>query len=119
MADHDLCPLDRRSPMPGASKMTKPQFVAAMAERAGLDKRQVTAVFDALSGLIKDQLGPNGPGELTVLNLLKLKVKEAAATQDREGIDPFTKQKKLIKGKPAYRKAKATPMKGLKDLVAG
>ena len=52
--------------MPGASKMTKPQFVAAMAERSGLDKRQVTAVFDALGALIKDQLGANGPGELTV-----------------------------------------------------
>lgn len=105
--------------MAGASKMTKPQFVAAMAEKAGLDKRQVTAVFDALSALIKDQLGPNGPGELTVLNLLKLKVKDAPATQDREGIDPFTKQARTIKGKPASRKVKATPMKGLKDLVSG
>lgn len=105
--------------MPGASKMTKPQFLAAMAEKAGLDKRQVTAVFDALQALIKDQLGPNGPGELTVLNLLKLKVKATAATEDRQGVDPFTKQPKLLKGKPASRKVKATPMKGLKDLVAG
>ncbi len=105
--------------MAGASKMTKTQFLAAMAEKAGLDKRQVNAVFDALSGLIKEQLGPSGPGELTVLNLVKLKVKETAATQDREGVDPFTKEKRVFKGKPASRKVRATPMKGLKDLVSG
>lgn len=73
--------------MPGASKLTKPQFVAAMAERSGLDKRQVTAVFDALAGLIKDQLGASGPGELAVLNLIKLKVKVTAATEAKEGVD--------------------------------
>lgn len=105
--------------MPGASKLTKPQFVAAMAERSGLDKRQVTAVFDALAGLIKDQLGANGPGELTVLNLLKLKVKVTAATEASEGVNPFTKEKQMRPAKPASRKVKATPMKGLKDLVAG
>lgn len=105
--------------MPGASKMTKAQFLAAMAERAGLDKGQVTRAFDALSGLIKDQLGPNGPGELTVLNLLKLKVKISPATPERETINPFTKEKQISKAKPASRKVKATPMKGLKDLVAG
>ncbi len=104
--------------MAGANKMTKPQFVAAMAEKAGLDKRQVTAVFDALSSLIKEQLGPNGPGELTVLNLLKLKVKVTPATEDRQGVDPFTKQPKLLKGKAASRKVKATAMKGLKDLLS-
>ena len=104
--------------MPGASKMTKPQFVAAMAERAGLDKRQVTAVFDALAALIKDQLGPNGPGELTVLNLLKLKVKETPAQPEGQKLNPFTKEMQTTKAKPASRKVKATPMKGLKDLVA-
>lgn len=105
--------------MPGASKMTKPQFVAAMAERSGLDKRQVTAVFDALGALIKDQLGANGPGELTVLNLIKLKVKAVPATPEKPSTNPFTGQPTVIKAKPASRKVKATPMKGLKDLVAG
>lgn len=102
--------------MAGA-KMTKPQFIAAMAEKSGLDKRQVNGFFDALTGLIKEQLGPNGPGELTVLNLLKLKVKITAATQDAEKPDPFTKEMRLVKGKPASRKVKATAMKGLKDLL--
>ena len=100
-----------------ATKMTKTQFMQAMAERAGLDKRQVNAVFDALSGLIKDQLGPSGPGELTILNLVKLKVKITEAKPETEGVDPFTKEKKIFKAKPASRKVRATPMTGLKDLV--
>jgi nucleoid DNA-binding protein len=103
--------------MAGA-KLTKSQFVAAVAEKAGLEKRQVSALFDALTAVIKEQLGTQGPGEVAVLNLLKLKVKEAPATQDREGLHPITKEKTLIKGKPASRKVKATAMKGLKDLVA-
>jgi nucleoid DNA-binding protein len=100
------------------SKLTKSQFVAAVAEKAGLDKRQASAVFDALSAVIKEQLGASGPGEVAILNLLKLKVKDVPATQDREGLHPITKQKTLIKGKPASRKVKASAMKGLKDLVA-
>jgi nucleoid DNA-binding protein len=102
--------------MAGA-KMTKTQFIASMAERSGLDKRQVVAVFDALSALVKDQLAVGGPGELTILNLIKLKVKETKATEDREGINPITKEKQFQKGKPASRKVRATAMKGLKDLV--
>lgn len=103
--------------MAGA-KMTKTQFIAAIAERSGFDKRQVTAVFDALSGLIKDQLGPSGPGEIAVLNLLKLKVKEVAATTERQAPHPITKAMTTIKAKPASRKVRATAMKGLKDLVS-
>jgi DNA-binding protein HU-beta len=104
--------------MAGA-KLTKPQFIAAVAEKSGLDKRQVNAVFDALTALIKDQLGANGPGEVAVLNLLKLKVKIAAATPETQKQNPFTKEMQTVKAKPASRKVKATAMKGLKDLVAG
>jgi DNA-binding protein HU-beta len=103
--------------MAGA-KLTKPQFIAAMAEKSGLDKRQVNAVFDALTALLKEQLGPNGPGEVAVLNLLKLKVKATPATPETEKKNPFTGQPTVVKAKPASRKVKATAMKGLKDLVA-
>jgi nucleoid DNA-binding protein len=102
-----------------SAKMTKTQFIQSMAERSGLDKRQVNAVFEALSALVKDQLGDGGPGELTIPNLVKLKAKSTPATQDREGLDPFTKEKKVFKGKPASRKVRATPVKALKDLVGG
>lgn len=105
--------------MAGASKLTKPQFMAAMAEKSGLDKRQVNAAFDALQSVIKEQLGPDGPGELSILNLLKLKVKVTKGVAVGELVtNPFTKTKEPAKeAKPGTRKIKSTPMKGLKDLV--
>jgi hypothetical protein len=68
--------------------------------------------------LIKKELGPQGPGEVTIPNLIKLKAKATPATQDREGINPFTKQPTVIKGKPASLKIRATPVKALKDMLA-
>jgi DNA-binding protein HU-beta len=103
--------------MAGASKMTKTQFITAISEGARLDKKQVTAVFDALTSLIKDQLGPSGPGELTIPGLVKLKAKITPATEDGMKPHPFTKGMKFHKGKPASRKVRATPIKALKDLV--
>ena len=103
--------------MAGPSKLTKTQFIAAISEGARLDKKQVSAVFDALATLIKDQLGDNGPGELTIPGLIKLKAKSTPATADGERRHPFTKEMVFVKGKPASRKVRATPIKALKDLV--
>lgn len=103
--------------MAGSNKLTKAQIIAALAESAGLDKRSVSGVFDALSELVKKQLGAGGPGEVVIPGLVKLKAKSTPATQDRPGVNPFTKEPTVIKGKPASRKIRATPIKALKDLV--
>jgi nucleoid DNA-binding protein len=100
------------------NKLTKAQIIAALAEGSGLDKKAVNSVLDALAGLIKKELAATGPGEITIPNLVKLKAKATAATEDRQGVNPFTKQPQLIKGKPASLKVRATPVKALKDLLA-
>jgi nucleoid DNA-binding protein len=102
--------------MSGASKLTKAQFISGIAESAGLDKKAVSSVLDAIADLVKKQLGPDGPGEVTVPGLVKLKAKVRPATEDRPGVNPFTKQPTTIKGKPASRTVKALPIKALKDL---
>ena len=104
--------------MAGSNKLTKAQIIAALAEGSGLDKKAVNSVLEALSNLIKKELGAQGPGEITVPNLVKLKAKATAATEDRQGVNPFTKQPQLIKGKPASLKVRATPVKALKDMLA-
>ncbi|MCK6593073.1 MAG: HU family DNA-binding protein [Polyangiaceae bacterium] len=101
--------------MPGSNKLTKAQVVAALAEASGLDKKSVSSVLDALSTLAKKELSAQGPGEITVPGLVKLKAKATAATQDRQGVNPFTKQPMTIKGKPASRKIRAAPVKALKE----
>ncbi|MFO0552083.1 MAG: HU family DNA-binding protein [Polyangiaceae bacterium] len=102
-----------------SAKLTKSQLVAALAEKAGLDKGQVNAVFDALITVVKEQLSPEGPGEITILNLLKLKVKETKAKEAGMRPDPVSKELRMQRAKPASRKVKATPMKGLKELIEG
>ena len=98
-------------------RLTKSQVVSELAEMAELDKKSVNRVFDGLAELIKKQLGARGPGEFVIPGLIKLRAVKKPATKDRPGINPFTKQPITIKGKPASKKVRATPLKSLKDLV--
>ena len=100
-----------------SNKLTKAQIITALSESSGLDKKAVTDLLDVLTDLVKRQLGDGGPGEITIPGLVKLKAKTTAATQDRQGVNPFTKEPMLIKGKPASKKIRASPIKALKDLV--
>ena len=104
--------------MAGSNKLTKAQIIAALAQEAGLDKKAVNGVLDALASLIKKELGPQGPGEVTIPNLVKLKAKATPATEEKQGINPFTKQPTVIKAKPASLKVRAPPVQALKDLLA-
>ena len=98
-------------------KLTKSQFVAEIAERSGITKKQAGAVLDAINDVIVTQLGKKGPGEITIPGLLKLNVVEKPATPERQGINPFTKEPTVFKAKPASRSVKARPVKALKDAV--
>ncbi|MCL5998840.1 MAG: HU family DNA-binding protein [Chloroflexi bacterium] len=98
-------------------KLTKSQFVATIAEKSGLNKKQTTAALDAMSDLIAQQLGKDGPGEVTIPGLIKLNVVEKPAVPERPGVNPFTKEPTVFKAKPASRTVKARPVKALKDAV--
>jgi nucleoid DNA-binding protein len=99
-----------------AKRLTKAQVIAEIAESAELDKKSVSRVFDGLTELIKKELRkPNG--EFVIPGLLKLRAIKKPATKDRPGINPFTKQPIIIKGKPAQKKVRATALKALKDLI--
>jgi len=99
--------------MPG--KLTKSDFVAAVAEKAGLSKSQANSVLQAINGIVVTQLAQNG--EVVLPGLLKLSVQVKPATPEREGINPFTKQPTVFKAKPARKVIKARPVKALKDAV--
>ncbi len=98
-------------------KMTKSQFVAAIAEQTGVTKKQANAMLEAIHHIVTKQLGKQGPGEVTIPGLIKLTVKEKAAVPEHEGINPFTKQPTVIKAKPASRVVKARAIKALNESV--
>src|SRR5258705_8822877 len=107
----------QEEPEMAGKRLTKSQVVSELAELTELDKKSINKVFDGLTEIIKKQLGSRGPGEFVIPGLLKLKAVKKAATKDRPGINPFTKQPITIKGKPASKKIRASALKALKDLI--
>ncbi len=97
--------------------MTKSAVVQNLAEATKLSKKQVSEIFDALTALIKAQLGKKGPGVFTLPGLLKLKRVHKAGTPARQGIHPFTKQPTTFKAKPARNTVRARALKNLNDLI--
>ena len=99
-------------------KLTKSQIITELSEMTELSKKDVANVFESLSTLIGKQLTKRGgPGEFVVPGLIKCTVVKKPATKKRQGINPFTKEPITIAAKPASKKVRVTPLKGLKDLV--
>ena len=96
---------------------TKSEILNHIAAEADLSRKEVSAVFDSLEGLIRKTLRGNGPGMFTVPGLMKIKVVKKPATKARKGINPFTGEEMMFKAKPARKAVKVLALKGLKDMV--
>ena len=100
------------------AKMTKSQIVTEISKDTGLTRKNVNAVFDALQGLAKAQLGKKGPGEFTILpGLIKAQVKVKPAIKAGKWFNPFTKREEIRKAKPARRTVRLRALKGLKAVL--
>lgn len=97
---------------------TKSEIYTHLADSTGLTKKDVAAVFESLTGLIKKNLrGSAAPGLFTVPGLMKMRVVKKPATKARQGTNPFTGEEMMFKAKPASRTVKVAALKGLKDMV--
>lgn len=99
----------------GNKPRTKSEVFTAIAEATELTRKQVASVFETLADLIKKDL--RGPGIFTVPGLMKLVVRKKPATKAREGVNPFTGEKIMIKAKPASKTVRIRPLKNLKAMV--
>jgi nucleoid DNA-binding protein len=100
-----------------AKPATKSEIVKTLSEATSVSKKDVAAIMEALSDFIKKQLGKKGPGVFALPGLVKVRVVMKKATKAREGINPATGEKIMIKAKPARKVVKAAPLKALKDVV--
>ena len=100
-----------------AKARTKTEIYRNIADSTELTQKQVAAVFDSMSTMIKKDLSSRGPGSFTIPGLLKVTVVKKPATKEREGVNPFTGEPTIFKAKPARRVVKARALKGLKDMV--
>ena len=98
-------------------RMSKTQFVAAVAEKSGLSKKETNAALEAITKVVTRELGKKGPGEVVLPGLIKLSVVVKPATPAHEGLNPFTKQPMTYKAKPARKVVKARALKTLTDAV--
>ena len=98
-----------------STKMTKSAFVAAVADKTGLSKKQASETLEAVNGIIVQQL--NKQGEVTIPGLMKLVVVKKKAVPAGERLNPFTKQMQMFPAKPARKVVKGRPVKALKDAV--
>jgi len=89
--------------------MTRTEVIDSLATRSGLDKKEVKAFLDHLTGLIEEQM--RAGGEVPLKGLGKFKVQHRKA---RIGRNPLTGAEIPI---PAKTVAKFTLAKALKDLV--
>jgi len=99
--------------------LTKTQIISNIADAAGLSKKEVAAVFEALAGEIKKNISGRGPGIFTLPGLVKIERKKVPAKPARKNVpDPFHPgQFRDIQAKPASTKVKVRPLKSLKDML--
>ncbi len=99
--------------------LTKTEILNNIADDAGLSKKEVAAVFDALSDQIKKSLARRGPGAFTIPGLLKIEKKRVPARKAKRGVpNPFKPGELMdVAARPASNKVKVRPLKNLKDMV--
>lgn len=117
----------------GAAKAAKPPKITAsskvrkkgelytlIADHVGISRKQVAGVFETMGAVMAADLAKptaGTPKVFVVPGLMKVTSKYKPATRERKGIDPFTKQEKVFKAKPASTAIKIRPLKGLKAMV--
>ena len=99
--------------------LTKSAFVAHIAEKNELTKKQVEGVLDSIVDTIKEQLGGKGPGKfvfpgLARMSLIKVKAKKGGEKKT----NPLNGQEYVTKDKPAYNKVNIRPIKAIKGALA-
>jgi nucleoid DNA-binding protein len=96
---------------------TKSEIFGALAENAGVTRKQVAAMFDGLGNLIKRDLA-RGPGMFTLPGLMKITIRRKPAQKAiRNWRNPFTGELQTKPARPASKVVKIRPLKKLKEMV--
>ena len=102
-----------------ATKQTKTQIIAAIAEDTGMTKKEINTVFASLADLVERHMKKRGSGEFTIPEVgVKLRRIKKPAVKARKGINPFTGEETMFKAKPATNVVKAAALKKLKDMAS-
>jgi nucleoid DNA-binding protein len=100
-----------------AKILTKTQVIQTIASEhsARLARKDVAGVLESLTSVGHQELKKNGIFVLP--GLARFVVVRKPATEERQGINPFTKQPITIKAKPGRKVLKARPVKAVKAVL--
>jgi nucleoid DNA-binding protein len=107
----------KKAPSPKAAG--KSEVFANIATTTGLAKKDISAVFDALTAEIGKALGKKGSGVFQIPGLAKIILVRKPAQPARKGVpNPFKPGELMdVAAKPAKNVVKVRPLKGLKGMV--
>lgn len=97
--------------------MKKSDVFKLLSEKTGLKKVQLDVLFKAIESVAAHAMKEDGlfhfPG---VVRIFK---KVQKAVPEREGLNPFTKEKQTFKARPERTKVKSTVSRALREIVEG
>ncbi|MBX3419293.1 MAG: HU family DNA-binding protein [Pirellulaceae bacterium] len=103
----------------GPKAPSKTEILNNISESTGLSKKDVAAVFDALTQEISNNISKKGsPGMFAIPGLCKIVVKQKPALPKRQVRKPGTNEMVWADARPASRAVRIRPLKGLKDMVS-
>ena len=99
---------------PAKKPMTKSELLNAISSDTNLNRREVSAVLDALSAQISKSLGRRGAETFTLPGLIKIEKKKVPARKASKGVpNPFKPGELMdIAARPATTKVKVPGAQG-------
>lgn len=101
----------------GNKPFTKGQLLSTIADQTGVARKEVELVLNAMTKVIHAHLKKQGPESFTWPGVLKIVVVKKPPVAARWGTNPFTGDRMQFKAKPASRKVRVRPLKGLKEMA--
>ena len=97
--------------------LTKSEIITNLVAATELQKKDVTAVFDALTEEIKNSFGKKGAKVFVLPGLIKIDLKQVKAKPAQKGVkNPLTGEIYDRPAKPAHKKIRVRALKALKEL---
>ena len=99
--------------------LTKTQLIKRLSEETNLERKEVQSVFNTLEIVLREELGEEGIGVLTLPGLLRIKRVHKPRKPPRLNVpNPFRPGEFYdIPEKPAHNVIKIVPLARLKEMV--
>jgi nucleoid DNA-binding protein len=101
-----------------AKARTQAELIAYLAERVDLDRKKVKALLAAFTAVAVADLNRADMGRFTIPGLVMLRVVRKPATQQHDGLNPFSRKPMTFAARPARNIIKTRYPKKLRDSIA-